>query len=126
MNRMQGRKHSPHLLSLGFLVSKNESPNEQRFENINKSPTILSNFKRIPSPKLRGYSARKSLEHISNCSKFYYDPKIDAVKANPAKPTLDISKITSRKEQTYNASGFQGYIDNTKVINAIDTNSLPR
>jgi hypothetical protein len=60
MDRMQGRKHSPHLLSLGFLVSKNESPHAQRFDNFNKSPTILSSVKRIPSPRLRGFSARKT------------------------------------------------------------------
>jgi hypothetical protein len=87
-------------------VSKNESPNAHRFDNINKSPTILSNFKRIPSPKLREFSARKTDEPVSNCSIFYYDSNIDAVKANPAKPTFDISKITSRKHPTYNPSGF--------------------
>ena len=61
-----------------------------------------------------------------NCSIFYYDSNIDAVKTSPAKTTLDISKVTSRKDQTYNPSGFQGFIDNTRVIQAIDTNSLPR
>ena len=126
MDRMQGRQHSPHLLSLGFLVSKNESPNAHRFDNINKSPTILSNFKRIPSPKLRGFSPRKSDQATSNCNIFYYDSNIDVVKANPAKPTFDISKITSRKNPTYNPSGFQGFIDNARVTQAIDTHSLPR
>ena len=100
MDRMQGRQHSPHLLSLGFLVSKNESPNPHRFDNINRSPTILSNFKRIPSPKLRECSPRKPENATSNCNIFYYDTNIDAVKSNPAKPTLDISKITSRKNPT--------------------------
>lgn len=86
----------------------------------------MSNFKRIPSPKLRGFSARKTDEATSNCNIFFYDSNIDAVKSNPAKPTLDISKITSRKNPTYNPSGFQGFIDNTRVIKAIDTHSLPR
>jgi hypothetical protein len=87
-------------------VSKNESPNAHRFDNINKSPTILSNFKRIPSPKLRGFSDRNTDEPTSNCNVFFYDSNIDTVKVNPAKPTFDISKITSRKQTTYNPSGF--------------------
>lgn len=126
MDRMQGRKHSPHLLSLGFLVSKNESPHAQRFDNFNKSPTILSSVKRIPSPRLRGFSARKTDEPPSNCNMFCYDSNIDAVKSNPAKPKFDISKVTARKTPTYNPSGFQGFIDNARVTQAIDTHSLPR
>jgi hypothetical protein len=108
------------------LVSKHESPNEKRFENINKSPTILSTIKRIPSPKLRGITGRKDEEPVTNCAIFYYDANIDAVKNNPAKPTLDISKITARKDQTSNLSGFQGFIDNSKVIQAKDIHTLPR
>ena len=45
---------------------------------------------------LRELSARKTDDYGSN---------FDAVKANPEKPTFDISKISS-KAPTYNPSGF--------------------
>jgi hypothetical protein len=97
MDKMQGRYHSPHLLSLGFIVSKNESPHMNRFLNINRSPEVLSKIQRTRSPSLDGYSPRKDIALNSNCIHNCYDVNIDAVKANPAKPTLDFNRVTARK-----------------------------
>lgn len=125
MDKMQSRYHNPHLLSIGFIVSKNESPNENRFLNINKSPEMLSTMKRIKSPDLSGYSFRKEEKPIINCASIYYDSNLDSVRPNPAKPVLDFKRCTARRERP-DGSGFQGIIDNSKVKLAQDTMSLQR
>ena len=126
MDRMQSRYHSPHRLSLGFIVSKNESPNEKRFLNINRSPIVLSNFKMVNSPDLDGYSPRDDSLPEINCARLCYDSKLDFVRQNPSKAVFDFDKRTSRKDMILNGSGFKGIIDNMRVVNAKDTIILPR
>ena len=99
MNKMQGRDHSPHRLSMGFLNKRSDCPNEHRFDNINKSPEVLSTVKHVKSPSLSGYSPRKNLNPIPNCASICYDINLDAVKPSPAKPVLDFQKVTARQNR---------------------------
>lgn len=120
MDKMQDRYHNPHLLSLGFIVSKNESPHMNRFLNINRSPEVLTQVKRVVSPSIDGYSPRKGLETISNCVQNCYDYSIDTVKKNPDRSALDFSKITSRKSDLADGSGFRGIINYSNVTTGKD------
>ena len=104
---MQNRYHSPHRLSIGFIVSKNESPNENRFLNINKSPVVLSKYERVKSPNLSGYSERKDTQfRPPNCVKICYDQNYDVVRPNPTKPVVDFMRATARKDNILSGSGF--------------------
>lgn len=96
MDKMLDRYHSPHLLSLGFIVSKNESPNANRFLNINKSPLVLSTIERVRSPSLEGYSPRKDSDPLPVCASICYDTNMDAVRPKPAKTVLNFDKTTGR------------------------------
>jgi hypothetical protein len=120
MDKMQDRYHSPHLLSLGFIISKNESPHMNRFLNINRSPEVLSSVKRQPSPSLEGYSPRKAMELVSNCIVNCYDYNLDAVKNTTDKACLDFKSITSRKSELPDGSGFRGIINYSKVSEGLD------
>jgi len=121
MDKMQDRYHNPHLLSLGFIISKNESPHMNRFLTINRSPEVLSQVKRVSSPSLNGYSPRKGIEVVSNCVQNCYDYNIDSVKKNPNKSALDFSRITSRKTDLMDGSGFRGIINYSNVTTGKDT-----
>lgn len=93
MDRMQGRYHSPHRLSIGFINSKLETPNEQRFNK------YLSPLKHINSPLISGYSPRKNyLVQKPNCTSTCYDVNYDAVRENPMKPVPDLSRLTAHKD----------------------------
>jgi hypothetical protein len=117
MEKMLDRYHNPHLLSIGFIVDRNESPHHNRFLNINKSPQVLSKIERIKSPSIKGYSPRGEMLNVvkANCAESCYDANLDAVMHNAGKNVLiDFKKTTARKDQL-NGSGFQGFIDSTKV-----------
>ena len=79
MHKMLGRNHRPHLLLLGLVHDKNESPNENRFLNIDKSPLVLSSTAKVRSPYLKSYGDRIDEGKKTNGVGIFYDSNFEAI-----------------------------------------------
>lgn len=102
-----------------WYLSQN-SPNEQRFININKSPEVLSSVRKAGSPDLKRTTGRKVKPVDKYRNDTIYNAKLDYVMSNSTGVVPDFKRYITRQDIVNTSVSHNDTIDSSLVTSGIE------